>query len=126
MYVTPTVPDTTVTVYTTAPTPTPTPASEPPVLMTTSGVGMGHTGYFKTTLDWSVSVWFDCSNDGGTGIFILQPDGNLLAGDIINDYSTVTTDVGYVPNDPGSHFLTITTSCKWRLTVYDGNYRTPS
>jgi len=108
-----------------APAPAPAPASSSPAgssgtVATFSGSGIKNTPQFTVSDTWELEYSYDCSDDGGSGNFIVDEDGGSdLNGAGVNELGAGGSSSTMVYGDAGTHYLSINSECSWTVKVVD-------
>jgi hypothetical protein len=97
----------------------PTKPLAPKTVLTAQGMSTKNTARFSTSGDWTIHWSYDCAKFGGQGNFIVNVfDGSEESLDNgVNELGRNGTDTSPVYDDPGQHYLSVTSECSWQLTV---------
>jgi len=104
----------------TAPAAAPTKPAAPKTVLTAKGTGTKNTARFTTSGDWTIHWSYDCSKTfGSKGNFIVGvfdgSEDSFQNG--VNELGKKGADTSPVYDDPGQHYLSVTSECSWQLTV---------
>lgn len=89
--------------------------------LTGSGTGTNNTPDFTTGPDWSITYSFTCSGPASQDAFVVTVyDGSQVHDTPVDVHAAKGSGTGYEHGNPGTHHLSVQTSCRWTFTVNDG------
>ena len=93
------------------------------MLLQTSGTGTQTTGSFTASGPWSIAWSFDCGADVGASLFVdifnasdRTPDFENRGVDVESEQHAADTSHF---THPGTFYLQVTTTCDWKLRVFE-------